>query len=113
MRIYLAAPYSHHCAVKRIERFDKINAKAAKLMAQGHIVFSPISHSHPVAQYLEPDLLMDHDFWMNQDLPFLENSDEVVVLMLDGWDKSRGVNTEVEMAKQLDIPVRYICPCDL
>lgn len=113
MRIYLAGPYSHEHEHIRLERFAKLNKAAAKLMNKGHVVFSPVSHSHTIARHLKPELLMDHDFWMNQDLPFLEDSDEMVVLMLDGWDKSRGVNQEIETAEQLGIPVRYATLSDL
>lgn len=109
MKIYLAAPYTHHCAVKRIERFNKVNEVAARLMNEGHIVFSPISHSHPIAEHLKPELLTDHDWWMNQDLSFIgEWADELHVLRLPGWNESKGVFAEINFAVDNAIPIRYI-----
>ena len=49
--IYLAAPYSHPDPGVRERRFRAINRAAAALIAEGRIVFSPISMSHPI----EPD----------------------------------------------------------
>jgi len=37
--------------------------------------------------------------------------DEVVVLMLDGWDESAGVREEVRLARGFGKPVRYLAPC--
>ena len=45
MKIYLAIPYSGMAE----ESFRIANEVSAKLMNEGHIVFSPISHSHPIA----------------------------------------------------------------
>ena len=49
MKIYLAGPYSHKDPLIREQRFKMLNKYAAHLMRQGHIVYSPISMSHPIA----------------------------------------------------------------
>lgn len=110
MRIYLAAPYSHHCHVKRVERFNAINKRAAELMAAGHVVFSPISHSHPIAEHIAPELLMDHEFWMKMDIPFVDWADELWVLQLDGWKESKGVQKEIDIATYLGKTITYLMP---
>jgi hypothetical protein len=49
-----------------------------------------------------------HEFWMFQDLPILRCCDKVVLLQLEGWEESCGVQKELEMAKTLNIPVVVI-----
>lgn len=106
--IYLASPYSHADPAVMVARYEAACKRAAELMTYGHAVFSPIAHSHPIADHLPPDARTSFEFWMTQDLPLLRYAKELVVLCLDGWKESRGVTREIEFAKALDIPIRYI-----
>ena len=108
MIIYLCTPYSHPDDAVREKRFDISCEVAAWVMGQGHTVFCPIAHSHPIADYLAPELLLDHEFWMRQDLPLLAKADEVWVYPSDAADVSRGVAREVAEAERLGIPVRLL-----
>lgn len=101
-KIYLAVPYS----ADPNRGYFLANNKAAELMLQGNIVFSPISHSHPISK--QCDLPLDHDFWMQQDLSFIEWCDELYVLQLSCWEKSKNIKTEIEYAKKLGKPIKYI-----
>lgn len=103
-KIYLAAPYSDHDAAVREARVEAASRVAALLMAQGHVVFSPITHGHSVAKYLEERYLLCHDFWMAQCLPMLESCDWLVVLPLHGWHLSRGLRREQQHAEWHSIP---------
>jgi nucleoside 2-deoxyribosyltransferase len=105
-KIYLACPYSHEKGGIRSMRFDLVNAAAAKLMREGYLVFSPISHTHPIAE--RGDLPKGWDFWEAYDRTFIDWADEVHVLMLDGWKESKGVTAEIAIAKELGKPVHYI-----
>lgn len=112
--VYLAGPYSavgfdqHSENAKWLRdfRFKELNKKAAKLMEEGYLVFSPISHSHPIELDGMPDL-KSGGWWLRQDFPVLKNVDKVIVYMLPGWDKSYGVKKEIEYAEKLGIPVLY------
>ena len=106
MKIYLAAPYSHRYKPIRINRVEQINKAAADLMRQGHIVFSPISHSHYIAE--QESLPLNFDFWSKQDYEFIKWCDAIYILMLPGWDKSKGVLEEIKFAESLNKQVRYI-----
>jgi len=104
MKLYLCVPYSHPSQAVRIARFEQANEAAAKFMQGGHIVFSPISHSHPISYYL--DNANDSDFWLTQDRAFLEWCDEMVILCIKGWAESKGIQREVKWAKELGKPIR-------
>ena len=108
MIIYLAAPYSHSDPKVRDSRFNAVNKKAAELMEKGHIVFSPISHSHSISKYVKNIDACDNEFWLNQDFPFLDICDEMWVLKLDGWKKSDGIKKEISYAEYSGKPIRYI-----
>ena len=96
-RIYLACPYSQPDPKTRESRVKAVNKKAAELMEAGNLVFSPLSHSHPISKYCKIDPC-DNDFWLRQDLWILENCDEFHVLCLEGWKESLGILVEMEMA---------------
>ena len=103
---YLACPYSHPDPVVRRMRFEICNHAAGALMAQGHAVYSPISHSHPIA--LAHDLPAGWDFWQRQDMAMLERCQRLAVLMLPGWRDSVGVMAEIREALRLGLPVEYV-----
>ena len=109
MKIYLASPYSHRDPAVRQMRYDLACAAAAKIMARGYRVFSPIAHSHSVGVYLPEHLLLDFDFWMRQDLCYISDwADIVVILMLDGWNQSRGVQREMEFCQEQNVRVHCL-----
>lgn len=108
--IYLASPYSHADIAVREQRFRAACLAAARLIEAGHVVFSPIAHGHPIAQHGLP---ADWTFWEPFDREHLERSDEVVLLMLDGWQESVGVQAEIQIARELGKPIRYLDPADI
>ena len=110
---YLACPYSHPNPATRELRTRIADDYAARLMAAGHRVFSPLSHSHRVAEFLPTELLMDHDFWMKQDLPILAGASLMVILTLEGWTTSKGIAEEIEFAEARSIPVVHMSLYDL
>lgn len=109
--IYLASPYSHPCPAVRVARFEVACRMAARLMDAGAVIFCPIAHSHAIAE-VTGKKHMNHEFWMRQDLPLLEHASGLIVLQLDGWLDSKGVNEEIEFALKHQIPVKYIHSCD-
>ena len=104
--VYLATPYSHLDPNVMHERFEAVNAVAARLMYDGLHVFSPISHTHPIA--LAGDLPRGWEFWQEYDRAILSVCSKMIVLMLDGWETSKGVAGEMAIAKELVIPIEFI-----
>lgn len=103
---YLACPYSHPDPAVRQARYEAVNRVAAKLMAEGMVIYSPISHTHSIA--LAGDLPKDWAFWEKFDRAYLECSNKIIVLMLDGWQESKGVKAEIEIARTLGLPVEFL-----
>jgi Nucleoside 2-deoxyribosyltransferase len=107
--LYLASPYSDPAPAVREHRFRAACRATVALMRAGEIVFSPVVHSHPLT---EDGLPTDWGFWERFDRQFLALCDELVVLMLDGWNESIGVQAEIRIATELGKPVRYLAPED-
>jgi hypothetical protein len=103
--IYLATPYSHQDATVCQQRFDAACCAAAVLIRQGKTAFSPVSHGHTICCHGVPS---DWTFWQRLDRRFLEMCDEIIVLMLDGWRESVGVQAEVAIARELGKPITFL-----
>lgn len=104
--IYLASPYTHPDAEKRRLRYREAMEWCARFMKKGHVVFSPIVHSHPLAE--QCDMPTTWEFWRGQDEAYLHVIDELWVLTLPGWRTSTGVQAEIKIAEDLGKVVRYI-----
>jgi hypothetical protein len=105
---YLAVPYSNINEAIKLHRFHTANKAAAYLMAKGELVFSPISHTHPIA--VDGQLPGDWLFWEKFDRAYLNYCWKIVVLMLPGWDTSKGVQAELKIAGELKLVVEYLNP---
>jgi hypothetical protein len=106
---YLACPYSHTEQSVMVQRFDQVNEFAAKLMRAGLMVFSPISHTHPIVQYGLPE---GWDFWEQYDRCIIGHCKGLIVCQFDGWDASVGVQAEIGIAGDLGRDVYYVRPQD-
>ena len=108
--IYLASPYSHPDPAVRRQRLEAVCRAAARMLRDGQFVFSPIAHSVAIAEHGgAPD---SWAFWRPVDLVMLGRCNELVVLKLDGWETSEGVQAEVARARLLGLPVSYLEPGD-
>ena len=103
--VYLAGPYSG----MEEKSFRCLTYLAGRLMNAGYVVFSPVTHCHPIAQSVR-EMPKEHEFWMRQDLPFLAWADELWVLTLPGWEESRGVQQEIRTAQSYGMTIRYPKP---
>lgn len=103
---YLAVPYSHPDSDVRVMRFNAANKAAGILMRRGDVVFSPISHTHPIAE--ECDLPKGWEFWESFDRAYLAASRLLVILCIDGWQESTGVRAEFKIATEMGIPVEFM-----
>lgn len=105
-KIYLACPYTDSDPDKMEERFKSVNIMAGYLMQQGYLVFSPISHTHPIA--VSCKLPRGFDFWEAYDRTFIDWCDEVWVHRISGWENSKGVTREIDYATKQNKPIKYL-----
>lgn len=98
--VYLAAPYSHPDPAVREARFREINRAAGELMAAGTLVYSPISHTHPILEVCGLP-----KGWEAYDRAMLSRCSRVIVLQLEGWEASVGVAAEIRIAEELGLEV--------
>jgi hypothetical protein len=80
----------------------EINVSKAKRVIEdaikaGWIPQCPIVYWHPFAD------LQDYDFWLEAALVILRTCD--VLVLVPGWGTSSGVRREIELARQLHIPL--------
>jgi hypothetical protein len=76
------------------------------MISKGNVVISPIAYGHPLLEFVE--MPYDWQFWSNFCLTFLDRCDEMHVLMMDGWNVSRGVQEEIQFATEHGIPIKFI-----
>ncbi len=110
--LYVACPYSHIDSKVRDYRFRTACRASALLMKAGVVVFSPLSHSVPIAEYVG-EVESDHDFWLGQDIPILQRCDELLILGLENWEQSLGVRKEMFEALALKKPITLIEEADI
>ena len=104
--LYIASPYTHPSAMIREYRYLKVSHACSRMFQQGLIPYSPIVHWHEMAKIFE--MPKDHNFWIMADSIMLTSSRGLVVLQLDGWEKSAGVEREIKFARLIGKPVTFI-----
>ena len=102
---YLAVPYAHDDVSVRKNRFELVSKVGAWLISNGHVVYSPITHCHPMAKYGLPE---GWQFWQHMDIPYLQYTRLFIVLPLEGWRSSVGLKAELAEAKRLELPIAYV-----
>lgn len=96
VKIYIASPYTNPVPA-RVEKNVKRAMEAAVCLIQaGAVVFCP-HWTHFLVPHLGEELRFDHEFWMKQDLPWLDVCDGVVFLR--GWSSSKGCLREFNHAQ--------------
>ena len=108
--IYLAAPYTSGDTAdeKTIDRrYFEATAMAAHLSKIGHIVFSPITLGHAMTSV---GLEKPHSWWMNWCVTFLHDAAALYVMQADGWQTSKGLRQEINIAQARNIPIVYVKP---
>lgn len=104
---YLAVPYTDPDPEVMRSRFEMANRMAAEFMKRGLLIYSPISHSHPIAQYGLP---LDWEYWQHYDKEILSICDEIMIIMADGWEESKGIKSEMDVAFQQGMVISYVKP---
>jgi hypothetical protein len=109
--VYLACPYTDPDPAVRKARFETATAAAADLIRAGHIVYSPITMTHPIDVVLAgASNTLGSDYWVAFDEAFMEICSEMIVVQADGWERSSGVRREIAFFKERKRPIRFVDP---
>lgn len=103
--IYIASPYSHRDPAIREHRFQMVEKYIVSELRQKMVAFSPIVYAHKMA--VEFGLPTDAEYWKGFNNSIIRLCASVTVLRLIGWDKSLGVEYEMQLARELRIPVFF------
>jgi hypothetical protein len=93
---YLSSPLSHERSEVRNGRAIMAARTAAALLKEGILVFSPITHTTPLAPYLQE---YTFDFWKRLDLVMLSKCYSMIELRIPGWEESVGMQAERAFAE--------------
>lgn len=105
---YLATPYAkypggHYAA------FRLAATECARLVAAGIPAFSPIAHTHPLAD----SGLMDgfeHSDWLDFDAVFMRVSRGLIMLKATSWQQSKGMEIERKHFAEARKPIVWMDP---
>ena len=101
--IYMGSPYTG-TPEQQQERYEQARWATAQLLKAGTVVYSPIVHCHDLA--LCHQLPGSIDFWRWYDLAMIEAAHTLFVLTLPGWEESKGLRWEINLATDLGMPIR-------
>lgn len=109
--IYLASPYKSNLPGIEKARFNYACTAAARLIAEGLIIYSPIAMTHPINESARDNhcsriAKLAHkspDFWYKFDIQMLEHCSHLIVLAISGWKESKGVSLEYKYFVKNDL----------
>jgi hypothetical protein len=118
--IYIACPYySPDEGIRNLRHRIANEAAAYLLYTIKEPLFSPLTHNVPLSKILNSlyglesghNKDLGHDFWVKKiDLPILRKCNKLIIVTIDGWDTSIGVDEEILAAQAVQIPVQYLEP---
>lgn len=110
--IYLASPYSHSNPIREKRRFKYVCLAAARLISEGHQIYSPIAMSHPIHEYSKnhqcKQIARLHkrppEFWYKFDEAMMQRCGRLIILGTEGWKESKGVIAEYTYFVERELP---------
>lgn len=111
---YLASPYSYLGNNRLIGwmvrwwRFRKVSDAAVYLIKNGYTCIEPIATCHYKSSRY--DLPTGYQYWQRRDRWFIRKCEGIIVLTLNGWIDSEGVQDEIQYARSRGLDVIYLDP---
>jgi len=104
-RVYIACPYTHLDSQVMLWRVRISERYAARLIMSGANTFNPIS-GHYMA--LDNKMELGFEAYARINEQEMSLSDEVHLLLLEGWQDSGGIQHERNFCSENNIPVKFI-----
>jgi len=108
---YLMSPYTHVNPSVMNRRFIEAECATYILLSRGQHIYSPIVHNHEMAK--KYNLPKDYTFWESYNYAMLAKASKGLILTLDDWELSKGIQGERNIANLLSIPVDLITSAEL
>jgi hypothetical protein len=107
---YLTGPYTG-TPEEEAHRFETCLKITTAFISQGISVFSPIVYSKQFAHELNLNTIEERrKIVMNYLLSFLKASKGMILITMQGWEKSWGLNLEIKFCQENKIPVFLMAP---
>lgn len=100
-RIYVAGPYSADNVLDVLKNIGRGQRACAKLFSLGYAPFCPWHDKSYVIDRPGDEFTVKQFYEFS--MAWLRVSDAVV--LIDGWENSKGTLAEIEVAKKLGIPI--------
>ena len=101
--VYLASPFSHPDPEVRKERVAAIAKITARLIAEGHIVFSPWAYTAEIQKDGRPPA-----GWYHFTLRQLAGCTHLLVVKMDGWQESEVSKRKSPLRWVRGMPIEYM-----
>ena len=100
--VYVASPYSHPDRGVMQERFEVIHCVTERIIREQTFVipFTPIAYTHQFAHIEGVD-------WTEWDINFLKVCKAILIVQMQGWVVSVGVQKEKNCCQRHGIPIYY------
>jgi len=104
---YFAHPYSADDKERTKANLYACCKRAAKLMADGWRIFSPISHSHPINE-VWPGKEPENQYWYDLDEEMIRAKWFAGLILAPYWQNSNGCCKELLLFQMLDLPIYFL-----
>ena len=100
--VYIASPYSDSDLAVMQARYEVVRDVTLRIICEQKVVipYSPIAYTHQFGEIGGID-------WYEWDFKFLQRCDSMLVVQMEGWENSVGIEKELDYCKRFHIPVFY------
>ena len=100
--VYIASPYSDSDLAVMQARYEVVRDVTLRIICEQKVVipYSPIAYTHQFGEIGGID-------WYEWDFKFLHRCDRMLVVQMDGWEDSVGIQKELEYCKRNLIRIYY------
>ena len=106
--MYISTPFTHEdpeVEKQRVEEAEDVTCLIIRYWEDYVVPFCPIAYTGRLQKKLRPNIN-----WLEFDKEFLKLFDSVMVVKMEGWEESVGVNYEIDLARKERKEILYVSP---